>query len=234
MYRYCLFFVLLLMLLSCDNKPSTEEASTLATAIPAKPDTAQGPQIWTPERERLTRAYSLQHYGAEQVSIQPQMIVVHYTAIPTLEQTLAYFTPDTLAQGRDKIKKHSQLNVSSHYVVARDGKLYQLLPDTVMARHIIGYNHVAIGIENVAADSTALSDAQLATNVQLIRHLSSRYPDIRFLIGHQEYDEQGAAHTLLYKAMDTTYHPYPKPDPGKTFMQAIRDSLAHHGIRLKS
>ena len=46
-------------------------------------------------------------------------------------------------------KEYDLLNVSSHYLVDRDGTIYQLTPETILNRHAIGVNWCSIGIENI-------------------------------------------------------------------------------------
>ena len=43
----------------------------------------------------------------------------------------------------------------------RDGAVYRLMPETWMARHTIGLNRVAIGIENVGGPRWPLTPEQL-------------------------------------------------------------------------
>jgi N-acetylmuramoyl-L-alanine amidase len=67
------------------------------------------------------------------------------------------------------------------------GPFFQLMPETWMARHCIGLNQVAIGIENVGdGQKFPLTDAQATANAALVRYLKARYP-IEYLIGHMEY-----------------------------------------------
>src|SRR5690606_6986009 len=119
------------------------------------------------------------------------------------------------------IAKSGSLNVSSHFLVDRDGTIYRLLPDTVFARHVIGLNHCAIGIENVGSGKHPLTKEQLIANEQLVRYLKEKY-NIEYLIKHIEY-------TLfkiisLWKEKDANYQTG-KADPGVDFMQKIRESL---------
>ena len=39
--------------------------------------------------------------------------------------------------------------VCAHYVIDRDGTVYQLVPTSIMCRHTVGLNCTAIGIEHV-------------------------------------------------------------------------------------
>lgn len=176
------------------------------------------------ERKRLSLDYMQDRYGIQQSTptIKPQMIVVHWTFIPDLETSFQTFYPTRLPSSRDDIQSGGALNVSAHYLVDRDGTPYQLMPDTLMARHVIGLNHCAIGIENVGGTpETPLTRDQLQTNIQLIRELQKKYP-IRYVIGHYEYTAFEGHE--LWKERDSAYRTE-KNDPGSAFMAAIRSKL---------
>ena len=183
------------------------------------------PIVFDEERLRLTREYLQEHYGiaTDTPSIVPQMIVVHWTAYPTLKRSYEAFYAPTLSSDRPNIRQASQLNVSVPYLIDRDGTIYQLMPDTLMARHVIGLNHCAIGIENVG-DGRAhpLTSAQLEANEQLIRYLFKRHP-IEYVIGHHEY-RRFIGHPL-WKELDPTYLT-DKDDPGDAFMRQLRKRLS--------
>jgi N-acetylmuramoyl-L-alanine amidase len=68
----------------------------------------------------------------ESASIEPTMVVVHWTAVPTLEATFDVFNPVQLG-GRPELITASNLNVSAHFLVDRDGTIFRLLPDTTFA-----------------------------------------------------------------------------------------------------
>lgn len=181
------------------------------------------PIIFDSTRARLTIEYMKSHYGmdVDRPTIQPKMIVVHWTAIPDLERSFAAFDPVFLPSSRSKIRHAGALNVSAHYLIDRDGTIYRLLPDTIMARHVIGLNHAAIGIENVGDASHPLTEDQLRANACLIRQLVQKYP-IEYLLGHHEYT-RFIGHPL-WKELDTSYLTY-KVDPGDAFMEALRSKL---------
>jgi N-acetyl-anhydromuramyl-L-alanine amidase AmpD len=152
------------------------------------------------------------------------MIVIHATETASLDSTLRLFVPEELPAFRSDIARGGAVNVSSHYLVDRDGTIYQLVRDTVMARHVIGLNRIAIGIENVGGGPYGpLTSHQLAADRWLVRWLTHRYPTIRYLIGHSEYG--GFRHTPLWEERDSTYIT-PKSDPGDAFMLDLRRSLA--------
>ncbi len=179
------------------------------------------PIVFDEERRQLTQDYMADRYGLQQESatIVPKMIVLHWTVIPTLQEAFEAFDNATLPDWRPEIATVSGLNVSSQFMVDRDGKIYRLLPETTMARHTIGLNHCAIGIENVGGtDSLPLTRAQLRSNIKLVKYLANKY-DIEYLIGHYEYtDFEGHS---LWMEKDSAYRTK-KDDPGKTFMKSVR------------
>jgi len=181
-------------------------------------------------RRELSLQYLKEHHGLEmdEPVIDPKMIVVHWTGSGTFEQLFKTFDPPELA-GRPGITSASSLNVSSQFSIDRDGTIYQLLPDTVFARHVIGLNYCAIGIENVGdGDQFPLTDAQLRSNEKLIRYLKEKHPEIEYLIGHYEYNDF-RSHPL-FKETDATYRTE-KTDPGQEFMQKLRTNLKELNLK---
>lgn len=179
------------------------------------------PIVFDQERTELTRAYLLEHYGIKQESpeISPKMIVLHWTVIPTLDEAFEAFNKSTLPNTRPDIINAGNLNVSSQFMVDRDGTIYSLMPETNMARHVIGLNHCAIGVENVGGtEALPLTRAQLKANIWLVEYLYDKYP-IEYLIGHYEYSNF-AGHPLWLEK-DKNYRTL-KTDPGKDFMEKVR------------
>ncbi|PTX42060.1 N-acetylmuramoyl-L-alanine amidase [Christiangramia gaetbulicola] len=182
------------------------------------------------DRIDLTLEYMNERYGLDRDSpaIKPKMIVLHWTAIPTLEGSFNAFKRSQLPQSREAISGASQLNVSSHFLVDRDGTIYRLMPETTMARHVIGLNHVAIGVENVGGtNDTPLTDAQLKANIWLVNYLSDKY-DIEYLIGHYEYTNFEGHELWLEK--DAGYRTE-KTDPGTEFMKKVREATKNRNFK---
>ncbi len=180
------------------------------------------PIVFGEERKKLSLEYLEQRYGLKQSSptIVPKMIVVHWTAIPTLKKSFEAFEKTTLPNWRPDIKNVSGLNVSTHFLVDRDGTIYKLMPETIMGRHVIGLNHCALGIENVGGTTdTPLTKAQLKANIWLINYLKSKYVTIDYLIGHYEYTNFEGHE--LWLEVDEGYRTE-KTDPGKGFLQDLR------------
>lgn len=188
------------------------------------PQITQWPITFDAEREQLSLEYMREHYGIvqEKATISPNMVVVHWTVVPTLQKTFEVFNPSTLPASRAKISAASGLNVSAHFLVDRDGSIYQLLPTNVFARHVIGLNHTAIGIENIAdGEALPLTEAQIEANIRLIRYLAGKH-GIEYVIGHHEY-QRFIGHPL-WKEKDASYLTE-KTDPGDANMQIIRAGL---------
>ncbi len=175
------------------------------------------------ERVKLSIAYLQKRHGIVQNNafIKPVMVVLHWTDVMTVAGTFNTFNPTTLPAARKGIAAASSLNVSSQYVIDRDGSVYRLMPDTTFARHVIGLNYCAIGVENIGSDKFKLTAAQLKANEDLLRYLKTKY-NIQYLIGHYEY--LLFKNSTLWKETDPNYHTG-KTDPGADFMKKIRENL---------
>jgi N-acetyl-anhydromuramyl-L-alanine amidase AmpD len=186
------------------------------------------PIIFDQERTDLTLEYLNDHYGLvqEEPTILPKMVVVHWTAISTFEKSFDAFYNSKLPNWRPDLKNASALNVSSQFLIDQDGTIYRLMPETIMARHVIGLNHSAIGIENVGGtENTPLTDAQLEANIKLIKYLKKKYPEIEYVIGHFEYPNFDG--TELWLEKDAGYRTK-KTDPGKEFIEKIRQETSKY------
>ncbi len=185
----------------------------------------QAPIVFDEEREQLSLQYLKDRYGIvqDEAIIDPKMIVIHWTAISTFEGSYKAFYPSKLPGARGDIQSASALNVSVPFLIDRDGTTYQLMPENKFGRHVIGLNHCAIGVENVGdGNQYPLTEKQLEANVKLIRKLVKMYPDIKYLIGHHEY--QSFQDHELWLEKDSNYRTV-KSDPGDAFMQSLRASL---------
>jgi beta-N-acetylhexosaminidase len=180
--------------------------------------------VFNDHRLALTRDYCNLHYGSSAHLLdQPQMIVVHYTAFATLDESDRFFAPVLLS--REDIRSGGAVNVSAHFLVDLAGTVYRLAPDDVVCRHTIGFNHVALGIENVGEGKGVLTDAQLEADAALIADLVARHPSIRYLLGHHEYQDSSLPHYALRTEFDPAYRPTVKIDPGDRFMTSLRRIL---------
>ncbi len=187
----------------------------------------QKPILFGEKRVQLTKKYIKNHYALQvnNIKIIPKIVVVHWTAVPTLQESFKRLYPEELLSDRADIASASALNVSAHFLVDRDGSIYELMPDNFMARHVIGLNYSSIGIENVGGannEKEDLTQEQLQANIRLINYLKAKYPTIQGVIGHFEYRELEG--TPLWLEKDAGYRTK-KVDPGKGFIDAIRAGI---------
>jgi hypothetical protein len=206
-----------------------------AAPLAAPPDAGlaivDAPLRWSAEREQLTLEYRRKHSdpNARDLTIAPRVIVLHYTSGSSAKATRAYFDNPRIEAERKQLARGGAVNVSAHFLVDRDGTIYRLQPETRYARHCIGLNHVAIGIENVGDAETGppLTDAQVAADAALVRDLAARFP-ITHLLGHYEVMKFRA--DPLFVELDPTYK-NDKPDPGARFMARVRERIADLKLR---
>jgi N-acetylmuramoyl-L-alanine amidase-like protein len=161
--------------------------AALATLLLAAPAPAI---VWRPipfgaRRKAETAAYAKRHYGFRSYRLRhPHVIVEHYTVTSTFSQAFNTFAPDV-----PDSELHELPGTCAHFVVDRDGTIYQLVRLGIMCRHTVGLNWTAIGIEHVGySDAQILHDRrQLAASLKLTRWLRCRYGiAVKDVIGHSE------------------------------------------------
>ena len=188
------------------------------------------PILYNADRSSLSLKYLKERHGLiqDRPTISPKIIVLHHTGGGTLKSNFNYFNQTRIEGAREMNKKQSELNVSAHYLIDRDGTIYQLMEDTLFARHIIGLNYCSIGIENIGSQEKPLTDQQVNSNAQLVRYLKKKY-NIEYLIGHCEYSV--FRKSPLWKETNQAYFTG-KQDPEASFMQKVREKV--RDLNLKS
>jgi N-acetylmuramoyl-L-alanine amidase len=136
---------------------------------------------------------------------KPNYVIIHFTAQDSIGQTLHTFTI-------------AKTQVSAHYVVAKDGKVYHMLNDYLRAWQagiskwgsITDMNSCSVGIEIDNNGNEPYTEAQVRSLIALLGYLKKTYniPRANF-IGHQDIA------------------PARKPDPGPYFPWQI---MAQHGF----
>jgi N-acetyl-anhydromuramyl-L-alanine amidase AmpD len=232
--------VFVLVACSSSTQPREDEVRPIAARVDAAPlDAAsdvvpidavpplamvEAPIRWTAERERLTLQYRKRHSDANATDlvIEPRVIVLHYTGGNSAKGTRGYFDNVRIEASRPQLAKAGAVNVSAHFLVDRDGTIYRLQDETRFARHCIGLNHIAIGVENVGDGKRwPLTDAQVAANVALVHDLARRF-SITHLLGHHEV--MAFRDHAYYVEREAGYR-NDKPDPGAAFMVRVRAEL---------
>ncbi len=137
------------------------------------------------KRKRQTAGYSARHYGRRTWRLRrPRQIVLHYTVSSTYPPVHNTFAANAPALGESP-------GVCAHYVVDKDGTIYQLVRPGIRCRHTIGLNHRSIGIEIVQEGGGSPERAILSRNRQrraaqkLAGWLCGRYEiRVKDVIGH--------------------------------------------------
>jgi beta-N-acetylhexosaminidase len=137
------------------------------------------------QRKDEMRAYARRHYGINSYALaRPKVIVEHVAVASSAAATRNTFVPD-----RRDPELHELPGTCSHFVVDRDGTIYQLVSLKLMCRHTVGLNYTAIGIEHAGfRDGDVLGNRrELAASLRLTAWLKCRY-GIRLsnVIGHNE------------------------------------------------
>ncbi|MEO5990160.1 MAG: N-acetylmuramoyl-L-alanine amidase [Ferruginibacter sp.] len=173
------YFVSLLLIVSCasnpyivSNKKYKKQAKTFANTLKAQPvnnftaDSLKQPKYWV----------GTTNFGMR----KPSYVILHHTAQNSCEQTLKTFTLE-------------RTEVSSHYVICKDGTVHHMLNDYLRAWHAgnskwgnaVDINSSSIGIEidNNGKDSFSL--AQINSLEGLLAGLKKEFniPAANF-IGH--------------------------------------------------
>ena len=107
---------------------------------------------------------------------------MHYTTSRNVDGTIAWFQ-DPRAQ------------VSAHYIIGREGEIYQMVRDSDKAWHAKGANADSIGIEHSAAAGDSMTPAQTLSSVALVRWLLSEYKLPETSICGHKYTPENAGTT---------------------------------------
>jgi N-acetylmuramoyl-L-alanine amidase len=167
------------------SKPRPAQPSTASRPTVARPAIVQRPIPFGAKRREEMRAYARRHYGLDSFRLQgPKVIVEHYTVTDGFRSVY-----DTFAADRPDVELHELPGVCAHFVVDKDGTIYQLVALNNMCRHTVGLNDTAIGIEQVGRRAREILDrpAQIGAVVRLTAWLRCRYAiALSDVIGHNE------------------------------------------------
>ena len=137
------------------------------------------------KRKHEMARYAQRHYGIDDYHLRnPKVIVEHVTATDSFSSAWNTFASDV-----PDVELHELPQVCSHFIVDRDGTIYEVVPTTIMCRHTVGLNWTAIGIEHVGtSDAEVMGDAkQLRASIKLTLWLKDHYGIlVRNVIGHAE------------------------------------------------
>jgi hypothetical protein len=167
---------------------TTDTVTTMVPPPIARPPITQDPIPYTAARRAEMAAYAQRHYGVATSQLgHPRLVVLHFTASSSYPGVHAAFSSDTPNNGELP-------GTCAHFVVDKDGTIYQQAPLTVMCRHAIGVNDRSVGIEMVqeTGPSSSWADQQILARtpqirsvLRLVAWLCNRYGiPLRDVIGH--------------------------------------------------
>lgn len=117
-------------------------------------------------------------------------IVLHCTTTRSDESTISWFA-------------NPKSQVSAHYLVSRNGTIYQFVHDSEKAWHAQSANSTTIGIEHAAEPGDTLTYAQEQASISLIRYLCNEY-DIAYenIKGHKDVNKGTSCPNNLWLTPD--------------------------------
>jgi N-acetylmuramoyl-L-alanine amidase len=194
-----------------------------AEAAVPKPTIVQKPIPFPAKRKRETAAYAQRHYGIDSYRLKhPHVIVEHVTVTSTFSAVFNTFAPD-----RPDVELHELPGLCSHFVIDRDGTIYQLAPLGIMCRHTVGLNYTAFGIEHVGmSDKEVAHDGrQMAASLRLTQWLRCRYSiGVGNVIGHSESLSSKYHREHVARLRDQTH-----ADWSHYYMESYRARLGNRG-----
>lgn len=191
--------------------PQAASASTAPPTAAPQPAIRQTPIPFPAKRKREMAAYAERHYGTRTYHLrEPKVIVEHYTGTSTARAAFNAFARD-----RRDPELHELPGTCVHFVIARDGTIFQLVPFELMCRHTVGLNDSAIGIEHVGfSDREILTNrAQLDASLALTRWLRCRFDiAVEDVIGHNESLSSRYHHERVARLRTQTHEDWRKAD----------------------
>ncbi|MGC1320985.1 MAG: N-acetylmuramoyl-L-alanine amidase [Candidatus Udaeobacter sp.] len=88
-----------------------------------------------------------------------------------IDKIVLHCTEGSLASALAEFQRGDSRKVSAHYVIDRNGDIYQMVNDTDCANHCMGANRGSIGVEHVGSETDSLAAPQAAASAALIRWL---------------------------------------------------------------
>lgn len=154
----------------------------------ARPAIINDPIPYGPTRKTQMARYAKRHYGTyTNAFAAPKQVLLHFTVIRNYRSTWDFMAANAAAPGNAGTKKEKP-GACTHFVIGKNGKIYQLAPLDLMCRHVVGLNDVAVGIEFVemkSAKNILRRPKQLAAGRALVRWLQSEYSISKSnVIGH--------------------------------------------------
>lgn len=172
------------------------------------------------ERRDQMAAYSERHYGKGEWRLRRVELIVEHMAATAGARAVH----DTFAVNRRDVEFGELPGVCAHYLIAANGRIYRLVPPAIRCRHVVGLNHLSIGIEHLGHTPSDVLDKprQLQASLRLTRWLRCRFdlPPKR-VIGHAE-----SLSSPFYKELVPSFQGQTHGDWRPTYMRHYRKKLS--------
>jgi N-acetylmuramoyl-L-alanine amidase len=190
-----------------------------AAAAPDRPTMVKRLIPYGAKRKRDMAAYSKRHYGRYKWRLgTPKLIVQHFAVAGSIDAIYNTFAPN-----RPDAEYGELPGTCSHFAIGADGTIVKFVRTDVRCRHVVGLNHVSIGIEHVGfSDSDVLNrPAQLQASLALTDWLRCRYGlGIKRVIGHNE-----SLSSPFYRELDPRFRGRTHGDFKRSSMRVYRGKL---------
>lgn len=205
-------------------------AVTSPTVAAPRPDLILRLIPFGAKRRAETAAYARRHYGTSTWRLQrPRVIVQHHTATNSFSS--AY---NTFAANSPDGELGELPGVCAHFLIDRDGRIYQLVRLNTICRHTVGLNWTAFGIEHVGTSDRQIlgNRAQLSASLALTLWLMSTYDvQLRNVIGHNE-SRTSPYHRERYRAWRCQTHGDWRRANMRSYRAALSRLARRHGVPL--
>jgi hypothetical protein len=198
--------------------PAPASAAAPATSAP-RPEIVKRLIPYGKSRRRDMAAYSKRHYGHYKWRLgAPKLVVEHYAVAGSISAIYNTFAPNN-----PDVEFHELPGVCSHYAIGSDGTIVKFVPVNIRCRHVVGLNHVAIGIEHVGfSDADILNrPAQLNASLRLTDWLRCRFGfGVKRVIGHNE-----SLSSPFFRELDPDFRGQTHGDFNQASMRIYRGEL---------
>jgi beta-N-acetylhexosaminidase len=175
---------------------------TAGTSTVEKPRVVWKPIPYGKKRKREMAAYSKRHYGRWRWRLRgPKVVVEHFTGSDCF--SCAWNTFASNAPNLGELP-----GTCAHFIVARSGRIYQLVGLGTRCRHTVGLNYTAFGIEDVGRSDAEIlrNTVQLRASLRLTLWLMAHFGiQLRNVIGHNE-SLMSPYHVELYRSWRCLTH----------------------------
>ena len=197
-----------------------------ATSTVDKPLVAWKPIPYGKRRRQEMAAYSMRHYGKWRWRLlNPKVVVEHFTG-----SDCASCAWNTFASNSPNLGELP--GTCAHFIVARNGRIYQLVNLGTRCRHTVGLNYTAFGIEDVGRSDAEIlhNTAQLRASLRLTLWLMSHFGiQLRNVIGHNE-SLMSPYHFELYRSWRCQTHSDWNHTDMRRYRRMLRRMAVAHGV----